>query len=277
MLTVQEMMDILASIAPPEMAEDWDNPGLQIGRRSWPVRSVWVALDPLPEVVSGACREGVDLLITHHPMIFRPLHTIDVATPIGAMVEQALAAKLAVVAAHTNLDSAPGGLNDILAGRLGLENLSRLSTPPAQMLSKHPEGGAQESMGIGRIGSLSRSRTLVDLARFVKDRLDLQGVAYVGDPELKVSQVAVCTGSGASLLGAFMASGAQAFVSGDLRYHDARDAEAAGRGLIDIGHFGSEHFMVEALTERLQQETAARNLAVTVRGCPLEKDPFRRV
>ena len=117
----------------------------------------------------------------------------------------------------------------------------------------------------------------MELARFVKNRLDLQGVEYVGDPEMKVSKVAICTGSGASLLGAFMASGAQAFVRGDLRYHDARDAEAAGRGLIDIGHFGSEHFMVEALTERLRQETAVRNLSVAIKGCPLEKDPFRRV
>jgi len=263
--TVGDLMEILETIAPAELAEEWDNSGLQVGARHWPVKKIWVALDPQPEVVVSACRQNADLLVTHHPLIFRPLRRIDASTPVGRTVEAALAHKMAVVAVHTNLDIARGGLNDLLAERIGIENISSLDT------------GAAQRPGLGRIGDLPLPVSLSDLIRQIKGRMGLSTVRMVGDPSLVVSRVAVCTGSGGSLMNAFFASDAQAFVSGDLRYHDARDAENAGRALVDIGHFGSEHLMVGALVERLREAIERRGFSAAVEACRTEQDPFRRL
>jgi dinuclear metal center YbgI/SA1388 family protein len=263
--TVGDLIEILETIAPAALAEDWDNSGLQVGARNWPVKKIWVALDPQPEVVFSACRENADLLVTHHPLIFRPLRRIDAATPVGRTVAAALSHRLAVVAVHTNLDIVPGGLNDLLAARIGLENVSSLDAP------------AEQRPGLGRIGDLPFSVSLSDLVRQIKERMGLSTVRMAGDPALAVSRVAVCTGSGSSLMSTFFASDAQAFVSGDLRYHDARDSENAGRGLVDIGHFGSEHLMVGALAERLREAIGRQGLSVAVEECRTEKDPFRRL
>jgi dinuclear metal center YbgI/SA1388 family protein len=276
---------------------------------------------------------------------------------------------MAIVSAHTNLDSAQGGLNDLLAERIGITGCVSLTSPdqsrrfklvlfaPAEaeeevlrVLSRteagrigsysgcsfrsrglgrfRPEAGARPSSGvvgeisqveevriealvhgndisevigllrtvhpyeemaydiyplspgpdapgIGRVGRLTEPCRLQDLARQVKEKLALDSVRVVGNPEMAVQTIAVCTGSGSSLMKAFMASGADVFVSGDLRYHDARDAEMAGRGLLDIGHFGSEHVMVEAVAGRMRKILDGEGLPVTVEVCRLEKDPFQ--
>ena len=369
--TVGDMIRILEQIAPAGFAEDWDNPGLQVGCSDWPVAKVWTALDPLPEVVSAACAEGVDLLVTHHPLLFRPLARIDFKTPVGRVLEQALTKRLSVVAAHTNLDSVPGGLNDILAERIGLTSLTglsrsgldghfklvvfvpqeaeekvmlALSRTPAGRIGRYagcsfrspgtgsftaevgarPRRGAvgettsvnevrietrlrekdiaeviqclrqvhpYEQMaydlyrladdagrlGIGRVGRLSTPRRLCDLAGDIGEALGLKSVQMAGNPDLEVRKVALCTGSGSSLMKDFLASGAEVYVSGDLKYHDARDAQTAGRGLIDLGHFGSEHFMVQALSQRLKKMLDDEGLAVDVESCPFEEDPFKRI
>ena len=116
--------------------------------------------------------------------------------------------------------------------------------------------------------------TLAILAETIRKRLGVALVRYCGDPDMVVRRAAVCSGSGSSLMGAFFASGADVYISGDLRYHDARDAEAAGRGLIDMGHFASEHIIVGVLAERLRKALETRSLPVQVAECPLEKDPF---
>ncbi len=263
--TVGDMIEILETIAPSELAEEWDNSGLQVGARHWPVKKIRVALDPGPEVVLSACRENADLLVTHHPLIFRPLRRIDAATPVGRTLAAALAHKMAVVAVHTNLDIARGGLNDLLAKKIGLEHISGLDTR------------AEQQPGIGRIGDLPLPLSLSDLVRQIKDRMGLIAVRMAGDPALAVTRVAVCTGSGGSLMSTFFASDAQAFVSGDLRYHDARDAESVGRGLIDIGHFGSEYPMIGALAGLLREAVEQRGFSAVVEECRTEKDPFRRL
>ena len=119
----------MEAIAPARLAESWDNVGLQVGHRRWPVATVMVALDPLTAVVAGACRAGAGLLVTHHPLIFKPLQRVDLETPIGVIVAMALEHRLAIFSAHTNLDSAADGLNDLLARRLGADPGGRPLTP----------------------------------------------------------------------------------------------------------------------------------------------------
>jgi dinuclear metal center YbgI/SA1388 family protein len=276
--TVAEIIKIMDQLAPPVLAEEWDNVGLQIGDPRLPVRRIWVALDPSPEVVKAACQKEVDLLITHHPLIFRPLKSIDFETPGGSSIRMAAHHQMAIFSAHTNLDIVRDGVNDVLAQRLGLRNLSVLQPVKIGERAKEdirPLTGGQTEYGIGRIGSLAKAGSLKSLVSLVKKKLKLDFVKIAGDLEMKITQVAICSGSGSSLMQAFLSSKAQAYISGDIHYHDAREAEDANRAIIDIGHFPSEHLMVDALAQQLANIISKAGIEAEITACTIEKDPFR--
>ncbi len=262
---VDDIIREVTHLAPPRLAEKWDNIGLQVGRYDWPVRKVRVALDPGPEVVTAAADDDVDMLITHHPLIFPTLRSIDFATPEGTAIQAAAVNRLAIYTAHTNLDSARYGLNQMLAGKIGLEK-------PVALV---PMDDADLGEGLGRVGKIPVSTTLGRLAVFLKEKLRLDAVRIVGDQHLSISRVALCTGSGSGLIQAFLDSRAEVFVSGDLRYHDARLIETRGRGAIDIGHFASEHIMVKAFAADLQRCLDEKRINVRVESWEQEQDPFR--
>ncbi len=125
-LTVADIVGMMERLAPSRLAEGWDNCGLQIGDPYRPVRRVWVSLDPSPNVINAACEHGVDLLVTHHPLFFKPLRSIDFGSKAGGIIHKAATKNLAVFSAHTSYDSAEGGVSDILAERIGLKNMTVL-------------------------------------------------------------------------------------------------------------------------------------------------------
>ena len=270
--TVADIIKVMETMAPLRLAEEWDNVGLQVGQLDWPVRSIWVALDPLYDVVDDACRNGVDLLLTHHPLIFNPLRCINFDTPVGSVIQAAAGHKLAIFAAHTNFDSAADGINDLLAFSVGLADLKVLKR------GDHPcEDSATDDLqkqGLGRVGELEETMELLPLALSIKKKLGLKYIKIAGKPDLPVRRVAVCSGSGSSLMKDFYSSGAQVFISGDLRYHDAREVEALNLGLIDMGHFASEYLAIEVLAKRLDKILAADGKNIKVEACRLENDPF---
>jgi len=267
------MVALMEELAPPMLAESWDNCGLQVGALQWPVRKVWVALDPLLSVVEAAAGQDVDLVITHHPLIFKPLRKIDLDTREGKIIAAAMNAQMAIYAAHTNLDSARDGINDVLARKIGLAGLEPLvPAKPAESCDKRiPDGNP---VGMGRLGRLDPPRTVTQLAQEIKRQLGLTNVKVAGRADKVVGKVAVCSGSGGGLLDNFLTSEADVFVSGDLRYHDARAVEDAGRALIDIGHFASEHLMVDALFHQLERVVTHAGWKVQIAPCRLERDPF---
>jgi len=270
--TVADIIKVMETMAPLRLAEEWDNVGLQVGQLDWPVRSIWVALDPLYDVVDGACRNGVDLLITHHPLIFNPLRCINFDTPVGSVIQAAAGHKLAIFAAHTNFDSAADGINDLLAFRVGLADLKVLKRG-----DRPCEDSATDDIqkqGLGRVGELEETMELLPLALSIKKKLGLKYIKIAGKPDLPVRRVAVCSGSGSGLMKDFYSSGAQVFISGDLRYHDAREVEALNLGLIDMGHFASEYLAIEVLAKRLDKILTADGKDVKVEACRLENDPF---
>ena len=276
--TVAKIIEIMNQLAPPLLAEEWDNVGLQIGDSRQPVRRIWVALDPSPEVVKAACQKKVDLLITHHPLIFKPLKSIDFDTPGGSIIQMAAHHQLAIFSAHTNLDIVRDGVNDVLAQQLGLRNLTVLH--PVQVAARDKEGVAsvadsEAKYGIGRIGSIAKAGSLRSLVSMVKKKLKLDFIKVSGDLDMKVKWVAICSGSGSSLMQAFLASKAQVYISGDIHYHDAREAETLNRAIIDIGHFPSEHLMVDALAQQLQKVISKQGIEAEITACTIEKDPFR--
>lgn len=271
---VADIIEIMEQLAPPDLAEEWDNCGLQVGSRKTPVQKIWVALDPLLEVVEAAVENDVDMVITHHPLIFRPLTCIDLESVIGRTIRAAIRGPLTVYAAHTNLDSALEGINDTLAHRIALTSLKPLVS--VQKPFARPTHSRQlQEPGLGRVGALPEPMTVHALACHIKTKLGISHVKFVGNPEMEVQLVAVCSGAGTGLMDAFLISDAQVYISGDFKYHDARAVEAAGRAMIDIGHFASEHLFINALVNRLNESMKAPGWSVSVEACLLERDPFR--
>ena len=261
-VTVADICAFMEDWAPLTLAEQWDNPGLQVGDPQWPVRTVWVALDPLSGLLRSAAANRVDLVITHHPMIFHPLRAINPATGLGGDIKLALEAGMAVYCAHTNLDSAAGGVNDVLAAHLGLTCTGVLENQPGSEL------------GIGRVGYFEEPAGLAELCLRIKRGFGLKGLKYAGDGGMKIERAAICSGSGSGLMKKFLAGDAQVFISGDLHYHDARQAEQCGRAVIDMGHFASEKIVVRAIAERLKARAKEAGWDLEVVETDLERDPF---
>ena len=186
---VSDMIDLMELIAPPYLAEEWDNIGLQVGDRQWAVRRVGVALDASMAVIEAACEMKIDMLITHHPLIFRPLRSIDCRTPVGAIIQKAIMHRIAIYSAHTNYDKSDEGLNDILARRIGLLNCTALENSKTLDVTKTETA----HQGIGRVGSLPIALKLQELAVDIKQRLNLDAVKIAGRPDLMISKAAVCT------------------------------------------------------------------------------------
>ncbi len=233
--TLAQVVEQLGSAFPPGTAEDWDAVGLVCGDPQAPVRRVLLAVDPLSAVADDAVESGAHLLLTHHPLLLRPVHSVAADTPKGRVVHRLVRGGCALYVAHTDADSALGGVNDALADLIGLTGTRPLV----------PADG-RAGTGLGRVGTLAEPVALVDLARLLADRLPgvAQGVRVSGDPEAPVRTVAVCGGSGDSLFAEVRASGADVFVTADLRHHpasEAREHRADGRPfLVDLAHWASE-------------------------------------
>jgi len=244
-LTLSDFLAVLESIAPAQWAESWDNPGLQVGSPSQPIQKIFASLDPTPEALMAASKARAQLLFTHHPLIFKPLTRLQADSYPGNVINEAVRRGIAVVAAHTNLDSAPGGINDILAGLLGLTDVEILQ----------PIAGT-EGVGLGRIGNLSQAVDLGTAARSVRRITGNPDIRAVGKENALVRRLAVVGGSGGGLLSMACEKGADLLVTGDVGHHVALAARALGIALIDAGHFHSEkkafHIFAKNLETRLR-------------------------
>ncbi len=270
MTVVKDIIALMENIAPGHLAESWDNSGLQSGDRNWAVKNVLVALDPSLSVVKSACQKNADLLITHHPLIFKPLKSLVLDTPLGEIIELSVRHRLAIFSAHTNLDSVKGGLNDFFADKIGLKNLSVFVSD--DMDPMHP---VDYPHGIGRVGELQTPSSLAAFSEKIKSEFGLSALKVSGPLDMTVKKIAVCTGSGSGLMKQFFATDADVYITGDLKFHDAKDAEINHRGLIDIGHFVSESIMIDLITDRLNAQVKENGLDISVEALNEEEDPFQ--
>ena len=236
MATVHEILNFLDSIAPPSLKMDWDNGGLQCGDRSAPVQKILVALDPFEHVCREAADWGADLLVTHHPLIFRPLSSVTEDAAITRGLMELVRHNISHICAHTNLDCAPGGVNDVLAATLGLQNVSPLDTDPEGLL---------------RRGEVEQ-QSLPDFLNLVKEALRCEGLRYC-DGGKPVHNVAVGGGACAGGMDAAIAAGCDTFVTSDVKYNDFWDAHDRGLNLIDAGHFWTENPVCRVLKTKLQE------------------------
>lgn len=241
MTTVADILNFVETLAPRAMKMDWDNVGLLCGSGKTPVTKVLVALDPFEHVCEEAARWGAELIVTHHPMIFRPLSNVTDETSIGRGIMTLCRHGISAVNAHTNLDQAPGGVNDELARKLALVNVQVLN--PAGITD---DG---ESWGLLRAGEVPEQPLDAFLNR-VKTLLGCEGLRYVngGKPVHKV-----CVGGGSCADGMMEAIGAgcDTFVTSDIKYNQFWDAHDLGLNLIDAGHFYTENPVVDLLAKKL--------------------------
>lgn len=221
--TVSDICVFMNEYATLTYAEKWDNPGLLLGHVEAPVHKIMVALDLMPEVAEQAIEEEVDLIITHHPYYFHLPSSLAVTDTKMEVMYELIKHDIAVYAAHTNLDAARGGVNDVLADRLGLNDVTEI-----------PRKDCPEQ-GLARIGVLGEPMELKDFAAYVRDQLGAAHVTFAGGEE-PVFKVAVVGGSGADFMDDAMAAGADTLVTGDVKYHVAQKALNMGLNLVDGTH-----------------------------------------
>lgn len=242
MATAGDILAFLNTIAPPSMAEDWDNVGLLCGRGSKEVTKILVALDPFRGVIQEAIDLEADLIVTHHPLIFgSALMAVNEDTETGRNLLTLAEHGIAAINAHTNLDQAPGGVNDVLARRLGLEAISVMD----------PQGVDAEGRewGLLRQGQVD-AQPLSAFLQVVKTALGCPGLRYVsgGRP---VHRVAVGGGACAGGIRDVVRAGCDTFVTADVKYNQFWDARDLGLNLIDAGHFYTENPVTAYLAEKI--------------------------
>lgn len=360
-VTGKKIIQEFEQFSPPSLAVEGDKIGLQIGTLDKPVSKVLVTLDVSRKVVEEAISIGAELIIAHHPPIFRPLKTI----PHNSVFTLCIQHEIAVYVAHTNLDVTVGGVNDWFSERLGLQNTSILAETGYSPLVKvavyvpetherevraalgdngagaigsysycsftskglgrflpgedtHPHIGQHGKLetvnevkietivpeeklpsvlcamknahpyeevaydlyslkqkgagyGLGRIGELTHSMTLVGFAQFAKERFGVQGVRYVGNGEALVRRVAVLGGDGNKYIQAAKQKGADVLVTGDMYFHVAQDAEALGLSIVDVGHY-AEYVMKEGVVKEMQKRFNYEKVSWVVSS--INTDPF---
>lgn len=258
-MTCEKIIEKLEEIAPVSYAENWDNVGLLVGEKNKQVKKVMVALDATDSVIEQAVQGKVDLLITHHPMIFSPMKKITNEDFVGRRVIALIRSGIAYYAMHTNYDVCV--MNDIAAEKMEIQVQDILEPV------KEAEG---EWKGIGKIGKLSAPCTVKELAEKVKEVFKISNVRITGDCNRKVETIAISTGSGKSMMKLALDKGAQVLITGDMDHHTVIDALDQGMQIIDAGHYGTEHFMVEEVVKYLTKQFAAKIEIL----CATEQSPF---
>ncbi|KAF5084264.1 GTP cyclohydrolase 1 type 2 [anaerobic digester metagenome] len=348
LVTVKDIVAFMEGIAPPHLAEHWDNTGLAVGDYEHPVKKVLVALDVIDSVIEEAVEIGADLILTHHPMLlFRKIDNITKNDAVGRRIYKLIENEIAALSAHTNLDVAEGGTNDVLAEIIGLTNVEILEETYTEELRKivvyvpkghldtvrkamcdaggghiggyshctfqvqgegtflplegttpyigqegilekttewrletvapfnkvdriiqaikavHPyeevaydiypveQKGKKE--GIGRIGDLEKPMIFSEVAKHLKEMLNIDDILrLVGNPNQEIRRIGLCTGSGVEFMAAAKKQGADLYLTGDLKFHEAQKALEMGLCVGDITHYASEVIIVPVLQKALQ-------------------------
>ena len=244
---LNEVVSLAHSFWPLSGAEEWDSPGLVVGDGASTVTRILLAVDAVDATVREAIAMKAELLVTHHPLLFRAISTVAEDTYKGHLIADLIRGGVALLACHTNADVVENGVSDVIAQRLGLVNTSPITQ------------GATASIGIGRVGELPEPVTLGVLARRLADILPATagGIRVSGDYTQSISRIALCGGAGDSLLLEPMVRGADVFITSDLRHHPAQESRelsllSKGPALIDVSHWASESLWLETAAEQLR-------------------------
>jgi len=263
---LEQVLGLLENMAPANLAEPWDNPGLQVGSYSSPIKKILLSLDPTMKALMAASRAQAQLLLTHHPLIFKPLTRMDVESFPGNVILEAAKKSISVVAVHTNLDAARGGMNDILAEIMGLEDVEAF-------------GGreGEEDSGLGRIGYLSEPASMQALAERVRTLLGTRNLRVTIPKEGPIRRIAIVGGSGGSMIPLASEKGADLLLTGDVGHHHALEAKSRGMALLDGGHFCMEKKAFNAFCPHFRERLAEQGWDVVVEVDDDESDPLEAI
>ena len=261
MATVADILAFINTIAPEYMKEDWDHVGLNCGHMDKPVNKILVALDPFEDVCQEALEMEADLLVTHHALIWTPDFVTD-QTEQGRNTLFLIENNIACINAHTNLDCAPGGVNDVLAEKLGLQSI--------QVINPRGTDNQGRQWGLLRQGEVS-TQSLTEFLAFVKKQLGCQGLRYA-DGGKPVNKVAVGGGACGSELMDAVRAGCDTFVTADVKYNQFWDAQNYGLNIIDAGHFHTENPVCVYLAQQLRQ--AFPDITVTMSAWHMDCTKF---
>ncbi|MCL2121714.1 MAG: Nif3-like dinuclear metal center hexameric protein [Clostridiales bacterium] len=261
--TCREICGYIDDYAPPQYAEEGDPIGLQLGSYGQEVNRLFLTLELTPETTAEALDLGSDMIFVHHTPFFTPFKQLRDEDAHNRIPLALIRRNIALYCAHTNLDSVRGGVNDVLAGLLGILD-------PEILQPLHPQ---MRDIGFGRIGLLKEPVSLDSFARAVAGKLELQDLRYYGDGNKRIRRVACCGGAGAFLVPEAKAGGADAFVTSDVKHHEGMQAWELGLGLLDAGHFHTENPIIRVLASYLKEKCPGLPIDVSTS----EKSPYTAV
>lgn len=243
-MTCREIITILQKQSPEKYACDWDNVGLLVGSPEKEVKTIYIALDATEEAISEAAAADADMLLTHHPMIFKGLKKVNTEDFTGKRVITLIQNDMSYYAMHTNFDVK--GMAQLGADKMKLRDCQVLDVTCQE--EQGPEG-------IGKAGILPEEMTLAACADLVKEAFEVEQVKIFGSLEKKITKAAICPGSGKSVIGKAIGIGAQVLVTGDIDHHEGIDAAAQGLAVIDAGHYGVEKMFIPYMKQYLESHT----------------------
>ena len=259
--TIADAVALLEAIAPPELAEEWDNIGLLVGDPAAPLRRAMTCLTLTPDVVGEALDAEVDFVVTHHPLPFRGVKSLTTSTVDGASLWRLAGGGVAVYSPHTAYDSAAAGVNQQWADRLGLANTRPLA----------PAEGRDDGAGVGRVGRWVAEGGFGGLLDAVNRVTNHAAARVVVPQDDRCGNVAIACGSGGSLLDLALAARCDVFITGEMGFHECLRCRSLGVGVVLTGHYASERFAVESLAQRLQEGLPG----ASVTASRVESDPLR--
>ena len=244
----------LEELSPLAYAESWDNPGLLAGRTDKEIKRIYIAVDATTEAIAEAESVGADMLLTHHPLIFKGIKKVNSEDFIGRRILTLLQDDMCYYAMHTNFDVM--GMADAAADELKLQNREVLDITFEDDIAKE---------GFGRLGDLPYPMTVDECAAYVKERFHLQAVKVFGQGSQQLVRAAISPGSGKSMIAPALGKGADVLITGDIDHHEGIDAVEQGMAVIDAGHYGGEHIFIEDMKNYLQEafpQTAVISAAI---------------
>ena len=253
-MLVKDAIALMEELAPKSLAEKWDNVGLLVGDRNAEVTKILFALDAVDEVIDEAADIGAQLIITHHPLIFKGAGSVSTDTALGRRIIKLIKNNISLYSAHTNFDIAEGGTNSVLAQLLGLTDTEGLV----------PSGDAF----LGKVGSLPHPMTLRILAELIMQKTGAPALNITGDADKTVNRVGLCTGSGADrdFMLAAKQKGCDAYITGDVKYHEAQFAADIDLALIDATHYYTESIAIPYLCKYISEKCTADCAVTKVKG-----------
>ncbi len=257
----EEVIRKLEELSPVSYAEGWDNPGLLAGRKEKEIKKIYIALDATTDVIEEAIRQGADMLLTHHPLIFKGIKKVNTDDFVGRRILRLIQKDICYYAMHTNFDVM--GMADAAADVLHLKKREVLEITFEDEIAKE---------GFGRIGKMPQIMTLDECAAYVKKVFGIEWVKVFGDGDMEIETAAVLPGSGKSMIESAISKGADVLITGDIDHHDGIDAWERKMAVIDAGHYGLEQIFVSYMEEYIKRELGGLEICVQQ-----PKSPFRIV